>query len=148
MADGTYAHAHDELQRARWASSANVLAGLWLIAAPFVLNFEGADVAQWNHIIVGAAVALIAVIRASDPAERAGMSWTNVVLGLWMIAAPFVLGYNQVMDAQTNSIIMGAVIMALGAFSAYETNQAQEEMRGSEMRGREIGRRDSDRNMM
>lgn len=128
MANGTYAQADAELKRARWASAANVVAGLWLIVAPFVLNFEGAQAAQWNHIIVGAAVALIALVRASDPEERPGMSWTNVVLGAWMIAAPFVLGYSGVNDAQINSIIMGAVVMALGAFSAYETNQAQRDM--------------------
>lgn len=130
MATATYSHAQDELKRARWASSANIVAGLWLIAAPFVLNFEGVEVAQWNHIIVGAAVAVIAVIRASDPDHRAGMSWTNALLGAWMIAAPFVLGYSDVNDAQTNSIVTGAIILALAAFSAFETNQAHREQRG------------------
>ena len=128
MATATYEHARDtDLQRARWASVGNVLAGVWLIAAPFVLNFEGSDVEMWNHIIVGAAVALIELIRASDPDHRASMSWASVVLGVWLIAAPFVLGYNTVNDAQTNSIIMGIVVIALGAFSAYETNQAHHE---------------------
>lgn len=127
MANVTYADARDELQRARWASIANIVAGLWMIAAPFVLNFENDNFAQWNHVIVGAAVALIALVRASDPDHRVSMSWTNVVLGVWMIAAPFVLGYSDVNDAQTNSIIMGAVVIALGAFSAYETNQAHRE---------------------
>lgn len=128
MANGTYAQADNELKRARWASSANVVAGLWLIVAPFLLNFEGAQSAQWNHIVIGAAVALIALVRASDPEERPGMSWTNMVLGAWMIVAPFVLGYSDVNAAQTNSIIVGAVIMALGAFSAYETQQANREL--------------------
>jgi len=43
MATGTMAHAQTDLQRARYASAANVVAGLWLIAAPFVLNF----VSRW-----------------------------------------------------------------------------------------------------
>lgn len=124
MANGTYAAGHAELQRARWASAGNVLAGLWLILAPFVLNFEGADAAQWNHIIVGAAVLILAAIRAFDPDERESLSWMNVVLGLWMIVSPFLLGYANVNDAQTNSLIVGVVILALAAFSAYETNEA------------------------
>lgn len=137
MVDGTYAAGHDELMRARYASSGNVLAGLWLIAAPFVLNFEGSDTAQWNHIIVGAAVLVLAGIRAFDPDEREGISWVNVILGLWMIVSPFVLGYANVDNAQTNSIVTGVIILALAAFSAYETNQAH----------REEGRR-MDRDMM
>lgn len=127
MVDGTYAAGHDELQRARWASAGNVLAGLWLIIAPFVLNFEGADNAQWNHIIVGLAVLVIAAIRAFDPDEREGMSWVNVILGLWMIVSPYLLGYADVNDAQTNSLITGAIILILAAFSAYETNEAHRE---------------------
>jgi len=127
MATGTMAHAQTDLQRARYASAANVVAGLWLIAAPFVLNFGGSDVAMWNSIIVGAAVAVIALVRASDPDHRVGMSWANVVLGLWLIAAPFVLAYNTVSDAQINSIVMGVIVIALGAFSAYETNLAHRE---------------------
>jgi len=55
------------------------------------------------------------------------MSWANVVLGLWLIAAPFVLAYNTVSDAQINSIVMGVIVIALGAFSAYETNLAHRE---------------------
>ena len=132
MADGTYAAGHAELQRARWASAGNVAAGVWLILAPFVLNFEGADTAQWNHIIVGAAVLVLAAIRAFDPDEREVLSWMNVVLGLWMIVSPFLLGYANVNDAQTNSLITGVIILALAAFSAYETNEAhREEGRGS-----------------
>lgn len=136
MATLAYTTGQAELQRARYASIGNVIVGVWLIAAPFVLNFENSDVAQWNHIIVGAAVALMALIRATDPDHRAGISWTNVVLGAWMVAAPFVLGYSGVNEAQTNSIVTGLIIIALGAFSAYETNEAHtEEGRESSRRG-------------
>lgn len=128
MATATYSHADTELQRARGASILNVVAGIWMIAAPFVLNFEGVDNAQWNHIVVGAAVAVMAMIRASDPDRREGISWTNVVLGVWMIASPWVLNYNGVQDATTNAIVMGVIVILLGAFSAYETNQAHNDM--------------------
>lgn len=127
MANGTYAAGHDELQRARYASAGTVLAGLWLIVAPFVLDFEGVAAAQWNHIIVGAAVLVLAAIRTFDPDERESMSWLNVVLGLWMIVSPFLLGHANVDAAQTNSLIGGVAILLLAAFSAYETNEAHRE---------------------
>lgn len=130
MADGTYAAGHDELQRARWSSAGTVLAGLWLIIAPLVLNFTGNNAAQYNHIIVGIAVLVLAAIRAFDPDEREGISWMNVILGLWMIVAPYLLGYANVNSARTNSLIAGAVILILAAFSAYETNEAHREQGG------------------
>jgi hypothetical protein len=130
MANGTYAAGHPELRRARWASAGNVLAGLWLILAPFVLDFEGDDVAVWNHMIVGAAVLVLAAIRAFDPDERESLSWLNVVLGLWMVVSPFLLGHANTGDAQTNSLIAGVAILGLAAFSAYETNEAHREEGG------------------
>ncbi|MRR12078.1 hypothetical protein EG835_06325, partial [bacterium] len=122
-----YTAGHAELQRARWASAGNALAGLWLILAPFVLSFEGVEIAQWNHVIVGSAVLVLAAIRAFDPDERESMSWMNVVLGLWMIVSPFLLGYANVNDAQTNSLITGVIVLALAVFSAYKTNEAHRE---------------------
>lgn len=127
MAVGTYAAGRDELQRARWASAGNVLAGLWLVIAPFVLNFESQNAAQWNHVIVGAIVLVLAAVRAFDPDHRASISWVNALLGLWMIVSPFVLGYADVNDAQTNALVTGAIILVLAAFSAYETNEAHRE---------------------
>lgn len=134
MANGTtHAYGYADLQRARYASAGNVLAGVWMIAAPFVLNFELSTAAQWNHIIVGLAVAAMAGVRASDPDHREGISWVNVALGVWMIAAPFVLNYAAVEQAQINSIIVGAIVLALAAFSWYETKRAHDRRSETEM---------------
>jgi predicted membrane-bound dolichyl-phosphate-mannose-protein mannosyltransferase len=130
MADITYAAGRDELQRARWASVGNVLAGVWLMVAPFALNFGSNGMATWNHLIVGAVVLVLAAIRAFNPSEREGISWVNVVLGIWMIVSPYLLGYADVNPAQTNSLITGALILILAAFSAYETNEAHRESEG------------------
>ncbi|MHB1323497.1 MAG: SPW repeat protein [Coriobacteriia bacterium] len=130
------AHAgHGKLLRARYASAGDALAGIWLMASPLALDFRGSDAAWGNHVIVGAAVLILAAIRAFDPDEREGISWVNVILGLWMIVAPFVLAYAHVDAAQTNSIITGAIVLALASFSAYETNQAHREAgaRGTSM---------------
>ncbi|MGV8083794.1 MAG: SPW repeat protein [Coriobacteriia bacterium] len=124
MADITYRTGHAELRRARWASSLNVLAGIWLVIAPFILGFTSSASAMWNSIAVGAVVVVLAAIRAFNPDEREGISWVNVVLGLWMVVSPYVLNYTNVSSAQTNALITGVIILALAAFSAYETNEA------------------------
>lgn len=44
--------------RASWASFVNGVIGLWMIIAPFILNYNR-SVAYWNEIIFGALIALI-----------------------------------------------------------------------------------------
>ena len=45
--------------RASWASWLNGLAGIWMIIAPFILNYSR-TAAFWNEIIVGIVVAVLA----------------------------------------------------------------------------------------
>lgn len=45
-------------------------------------------------------------------------SWVNVVLGLWLIVAPFALAYSTVSTAVYEDVILGVVIAALGLWSA------------------------------
>ena len=117
----------------QWTSGINVVAGLWLIIAPFVLGYDEIQAALWNDIVVGIIVAAFAVARVARPLMNPGLSWINAVLGLWLIVAPFVLGYGRVVEAEAlavegavggaqtamwNDIIVGVIILVLGVWSA------------------------------
>lgn len=99
-------------------SGTNIAAGLWLIAAPFVLTYTAVTAAMWNAILVGLAVLVLAWVRVAKPLQYEGASWTNVVLGLWMLVAPFALGYTATTAAMWNDIIVGLVVAGLGTWSA------------------------------
>lgn len=103
------------------ASGLNVVAGLWLIAAPFLLAYSGITAALWNDILIGATVLILAGTRAAKSDRNTGLSWTNVVLGLWMIAAPFVLTYTGTAAALWNDIIVGVIVASLATWSALAT---------------------------
>jgi hypothetical protein len=45
-------------------------------------------------------------------------SWTTLVVGLWLIAAPFVLGYRGVTAAVYEDVILGIVIALLALWRA------------------------------
>jgi hypothetical protein len=38
--------------------------------------------------------------------------WLNAVIGLWLIVAPFVLGFSSVLGATWNHVIVGVLIGA------------------------------------
>ncbi|MEH1127185.1 SPW repeat protein [Micromonospora sp. CPCC 206061] len=104
-------------------SSVVFLAGVWLVIAPFALDYratgEGFN-GRWNDTVIGVAIALLALVRMIVPLISAQLSLINVVLGGWLIAAPFVLGYNDGTDsprATWNDILVGLLVIVLAMVS-------------------------------
>jgi hypothetical protein len=104
------------------ASSLNLLAGAWLIISPFVLDFGKQPAPLWNAVIVGVIVAVSAAARAYLPHRAVGLSWLNLVLGMWLIVSPFALGYTMSSVAMGNALILGVIVGLLGLWSALATH--------------------------
>lgn len=96
------------------------LAGLWEIFAPFFLGYKATGAALWDDILIGIALVVLASWAAlTDVMDTIkGLSWVNVVLGVWLVVAPFILGYGHVAAAVWNDIIIGLVALVLSAWAA------------------------------
>jgi len=92
-----------------WARIISVVLGIWLMAAPAVLDFPGP--ARINDRIVGPLVVSFAIIAYWEVTRS--LRWVQLVLGFWLLVAPWVLGYELV--ATLNSMIVGLLLMALAA---------------------------------
>jgi hypothetical protein len=104
-----------------WISSVNVLAGIWLIIAPFVLLYEHGT-ARINDIVVGIVIAVFALVRSLAPGLRtAWLSWLNALWGIWLIIGSFILGYGGA--ARTNDVILGIIVLVFGLWREVETDQ-------------------------
>jgi len=42
----------------------NFILGLWLIIAPFVLQYSADSAATWNSVVIGIVVAILSIVRA------------------------------------------------------------------------------------
>lgn len=105
-----------------WASSLNIIAGIWLIISPFVLLYSSGT-ARINDIVLGIVIGVFALIRALSPGNpTVGLSWLNVLWGVWLIIASFVLGYTSPV-ARTNEIILGIIVLILALWSGISTQQ-------------------------
>jgi uncharacterized membrane protein HdeD (DUF308 family) len=102
----------------RRASALNVLAGVWLLVSPWVLGTFWAPIAGLNALLVGGAVAILAAIRLRTP-NTAILSWTNLLLGVWLFTSPFVFGFYVNSAATANAAIVGLVIAFCGLLAAY-----------------------------
>lgn len=89
-----------------WAQVVNTLLGLWLMAAPAVLQYGGA--ARTNDHIIGPIVASIAAIAVANVTR--GLRWCNVGAGAWLLIAPWLLDYPVV--PTVNSLVMGILLVA------------------------------------
>lgn len=117
------------LNQVKTASGLNLVAGLWLIVSPFVLGYTDLQQAMWNSLIVGVLVAIMAAARVAMPGHYPWMSWANVVLGIWLIASPFIYSYPQGGEGETamwNEIVMGIIVAGLGLWSASRTHAGSE----------------------
>jgi hypothetical protein len=106
-----------------WISTLNVIAGIWLIIAPFALLY-GRGTARVNDIVLGIIIGVSGLIRAFAPGQQtAWLSWLNALWGIWLIIGSFVLAYAG--SARTNDIVLGIIVLVLGLWSASGAMQRQ-----------------------
>lgn len=103
------------MNKGLWQDWVNVVLGVWLFIAPFFGIGAGDPAAVWNSYIMGLAVALIALAAVSEP--RKWEEWTNLIIGVWLIIAPFVLGFTEQQGATWNQIIVGILVAADAAWA-------------------------------
>ena len=95
----------------RWLDWVIVILGFWLITSPRVLTLAADDgPAAWSSRIVGAGLLTLAAFSMHKPAvwvESAG-----AVLGLWLIASPWILEITRLSSATANVVIVGLLVIA------------------------------------
>ncbi len=72
------------------------LAAVWLVVASVPLAYmpTGRFDVFWNETVVGVAVGTVTMTRLLGPGMTPATTGINCVLGAWLVAAPFVLGYG------------------------------------------------------
>ncbi len=87
----------------------NIILGLWLMVAPAILGLAGDDPAAINDWIVGPIAATFATIALWEPTRS--LRFANLVLGLWLVVAPWLLGYDDTL-AILNDSVVGLLLFA------------------------------------
>lgn len=95
----------------RWQDWANLVLGLWLILSPWLLGYSATSAALWNALIVGVVVGLMALLHLQN--GPMWEEWVNVVLGVWLILSPWLLGFSAQGNATWNAVVVGLLVGAL-----------------------------------
>ncbi len=98
------------MHNGRWQDWANLVLGAWLFVAPFFGIGLLHQAAVWNAYAAGIAVVVFAWAALVRP--QRWQEWVNLCIGVWLIIAPFALGYAEQSGAMWNHIIVGLLVGA------------------------------------
>lgn len=110
------------MKRVTWI---NLLLGIWLIIAPFAIGYAAlSGAAVGEDIVLGILLIAFSWWILAAMAPPMGAAWFEVLCGIWLIIAPFVLRYTAMARAATgNDVVCGiiAIVVALIASRALVT---------------------------
>lgn len=125
-------------ERGKWLSGIIALVGAWMILQGFLFDMVLSQF--WNDIIVGALLLAVGGYnyfrRGNDKIGSVGAAAIAALLGLWLIAAPFLLGTQGGLTEAANpltfwnDIVVGVIALGLGAYSAYAAHDQKQDTRG------------------
>lgn len=104
----------------RWQDWATFALALWLAVSPWLADYADHDVATANAAFVGLALALTCHFGFS--CDHLSSEWLSLAGGVWLLVAPFMLGFQSHAVAAVNSMAVGIFIALLSA-SALELDR-------------------------
>jgi hypothetical protein len=94
-----------------------LLAGLYLVLAPWVAGFGGAGVLALSNTVVGVVLVALAIARTATRRLRF-LGWVVPVLGGWAALSPWLLRYAAQTQPSTaasvGNVVAGAVVVVAG----------------------------------
>jgi len=93
-----------------------LLAGLWLAISPWVIHFNATapDVAL-NNLILGIAVAVVALGLTLMPQRMVRLSWATAAVGAWVVVSQWVIQQSSSTPGIVwNNVVTGGVTALLG----------------------------------
>jgi multisubunit Na+/H+ antiporter MnhB subunit len=104
------AHQH----QIKFATVVSFLAGTYMFIVSFMAAHSAAG--RITGCVLGAAVVLLSAMVYGD-AITWRANWVNALIGVWFIAAPWILRFTDSQRWTLNSIVVGAIIFACSAWS-------------------------------
>ena len=109
--------------KTRWQDWVELALGAWLLVSPWVLGFQGTEIAMWNAVILGGVIAVYAMFELGIP--KAWEEWISMLLGAWLVVSPFALKFSAQHFASWDTIIVGVLTAVFAAWGLALGTQIQ-----------------------
>lgn len=99
----------------QWEDWTGIALGAWLLVSPWVLGFSDHYAATINAGLLG--IAMMAAETLNLDVHERLEEWFDIVLGLWLIVSPAVLGFTSSQPAMASTAAIGVLTIALAAWA-------------------------------
>lgn len=92
----------------------NLALAVILFVSPWIIGFTGETLATWTAWVTGLVIAVVSVSAMFVRSAK----WEDVaslVVGIWAMAAPWLLGFATVTTALWAHVVVGALLAVLAA---------------------------------
>jgi hypothetical protein len=109
----------------RWTHWVNLIDGILLFIAPWVLGYSVLNsTAYYDALVLGALIAIFAIIGLAAHTAGTWIQWVVGILGILSFISPWVLGYANLMPAFWANIILGAIAVIFAAIGLFARPRA------------------------
>jgi hypothetical protein len=91
----------------------NLALGAWLFLTPWIFGFVAEPSASWNAWLSGLVIGALAIAALVAFAEWE--EWINLLLGAWVAAAPWIVGFASHATATRLHILVGIAVAIVAA---------------------------------
>lgn len=98
----------------------NLILAVCLFISPWIIGFAAETTAAYNAWIIGVVLGALAVATLAVFAEWE--EWVNLVLGLWLIVSPWLLGFMANADAMATHVILGVLVVVASAWAVWDVH--------------------------
>lgn len=99
----------------------NLILAVALFLSPWVMGFAGEFMPAWNAWIVGVVIGALALATLTVFSEWE--EWVNMVLGIWLVVAPWLLDFATNANAMWTHVVVGLLVAAISAWALWDERQ-------------------------
>lgn len=104
----------------RWQDWLIGLLGCWLAISPAQMEYSLNHVASGNACGIGAVLVLFNIIAVSRILDE-GQEIVNILLGAWLVFAPYALGFSTEWNPTVNAIAVGVSAIVLAGWQIHDS---------------------------
>ncbi|HEV7321436.1 MAG TPA: SPW repeat protein [Ensifer sp.] len=99
----------------------NLVLALCLFVSPWIMGFVVESVPAWNAWIAAAVLGVLAIATLAMFAEWE--EWASLIVGLWLIASPWLLGFSTSSNPMWTHVVLGGLVTALAVWAVWDERQ-------------------------
>lgn len=108
-----------------WEDWLGIALGALIVVSPLAAPQPAAETVLLNAVFVGVAIVALSGLELVD--LRRWEEALSFLLGGWLVASPYMLGYDQSGELRYWHIVLGLVVMALSAFEFWQDRRLSRE---------------------